>query len=90
MLTTPTPRSHLHTRSISFNGYARDDGLWDIEGHLKDSKSHPFITGSKTWDPGEAFHDMWIRLTVDRDLTIKAIEVAMDPTNECPDWSPTR
>ena len=90
MLTTPSPRSHLHNRSITFNGYAREDGLWDIEGHLRDSKSHPFITGSKIWDPGEAFHDMWIRLTVDKELTITAIEVAMDrhPHPECPEVMP--
>jgi hypothetical protein len=44
MLTTPQARTPLHTREISFNGYARDDGLWDIEGHLKDTKSHLFTT----------------------------------------------
>ena len=86
MLSTPATRSHLHTRAITFNGYAREDGLWDIEGHLRDSKSHPFTTGHKTWNPGEAFHDMWVRLTVDKELMITAIEVAMDshPHPECP------
>jgi len=75
MLTTPQARSPLHTREISFNGYARDDGLWDIEGHLKDTKSHLFTTGSRTWTPGEAIHDMWIRLTLDTQFIIQDIEV---------------
>jgi hypothetical protein len=90
MLSTPTARSHLHTRAITFHGYAREDGLWDIEGHLRDSKSQPFTTGAKTWNPGEPFHDMWARLTVDQDLLITAIEVAMDshPHPECPEVIP--
>lgn len=58
MLSSPSSRSHLHTRAITFKGYARTDGLWDIEGHLRDSKSQPFTTGHKTWNPDEAFHDM--------------------------------
>ena len=41
MLPDPKPRTPLHTREVTFNGYAREDGLWDIEGHLKDTKSHP-------------------------------------------------
>ena len=86
MLTTPKPRSPLHTREISFEGFAREDGLWDIEAHLKDIKSSPFTTGAKTWAPGEPIHDMWIRISVDRQLIIRDIEVAMDshPHAECP------
>ena len=48
MLSAPQPRSPLHTREITFQGYVREDGLWDIEGHLKDYKATPFTTGSKT------------------------------------------
>jgi hypothetical protein len=90
MLSSPKPRSPLHTREISFEGFAREDGLWDIEAHLKDTKSHPFTTGSKTWVPGEPIHDMWIRVTVDRELVIRDIEVAMDshPHAECPEVIP--
>jgi Protein of unknown function (DUF2889) len=86
MLSTPKQRQALHTRKTSFYGYAREDGLWDIEAHLKDTKSHPFDAGGKIWEPGEAIHDMWVRLTVDQELVIKAIEVAMDshPHPECP------
>ena len=64
MLSNPKTRTPLHTREVTFNGYAREDGLWDIEGHLVDIKAHPFTTGSKTWQPGEAIHDMWVRVTV--------------------------
>ena len=85
MLSTPKPRSLLHTREITFQGYAREDGLWDIEGHLKDFKTNPFQTSAKTWQPGQAFHDMWVRVTLDRDFVIKEIEAVMDgqPHMEC-------
>ena len=85
MLSTPKSRSQLHTREITFQGYAREDGLWDIEGHLKDFKTNPFQTSAKTWQPGEAFHDMWVRVTLDKEFVIKGIEAVMDgqPHAEC-------
>ncbi len=90
MLSTPTPRTLLHTREITFQGYSREDGLWDIEGHLKDYKTDRFVTGIRTWNPGEAFHDMWVRVTLDDQMTIKDIEVAMisHPHPECPEVIP--
>ncbi|WP_331852034.1 DUF2889 domain-containing protein [Polynucleobacter necessarius] len=66
MLTKPQPRSLLHTRDVSFQGNAREDGLWDIEGHLRDFKTNPFQTTAKIWEPGEAFHDMWVRVTLNQ------------------------
>ncbi|BDX21016.1 hypothetical protein TUM22923_03370 [Polynucleobacter sp. TUM22923] len=90
MLSSPAPRSHLHTREIIFQGYAREDGLWDIEAHLRDFKSNPFTTGASTWQPGEAFHDMWVRVTLNTQLVIQDIEVVMDkhPHPECPQVIP--
>ena len=35
------PRKNMHTRDIQCCGYERADGLWDIEGHLVDTKSFP-------------------------------------------------
>jgi hypothetical protein len=89
-LPTPAPRNPLHKREITFQGFAREDGLWDIEAHLRDFKFQPFSTGGKIWDPGQAFHDMWVRLTVNTELVIQAIEVAMDshPYPECPQVIP--
>jgi len=91
MLSTPKARSLLHTREVTFQGFEREDGLWDIEGHLRDYKIKPFVTGTKTWQPGEAFHDMWVRLTLNTELVIEDIEVAMDghPHPECPNVIPT-
>jgi hypothetical protein len=35
-------RTPLHTRAITFRGYAREDGLWDLEGELHDSKHYDY------------------------------------------------
>ena len=39
-LSTPHSRQSIHTRTITINGYHRDDGLWDIEGRLIDIKGY--------------------------------------------------
>ena len=86
-----TSREHLHTRQVECRGYRRADGLWDIEGHLLDSKTHPEPAVERgTIAPGEPIHDMWLRLTVDGDLTIRAVATAMDraPYRICPSTAP--
>jgi hypothetical protein len=39
-LSHPVSRKLLHTRAIECHGYERDDGFWDIEAHLVDTKTH--------------------------------------------------
>ncbi|MGH8715070.1 MAG: DUF2889 domain-containing protein [Casimicrobiaceae bacterium] len=77
-LSSAADRSRLHVRAVSYEGFRRADGLFDIEGRLIDVKDHdyPLLTGVRR--AGEPVHDMWIRLTVDRDYTIRAIEVKTD------------
>ncbi|MCC7273443.1 MAG: DUF2889 domain-containing protein [Alphaproteobacteria bacterium] len=90
-LSTPAPRAHVHTRRIECRGYRRDDGLWDIEGHLVDSKTYSFEMQSRgDMPPGEAIHDMWIRLTVDDTLVVRGIEAVTDasPYAICPAITP--
>src|SRR6185312_9550096 len=61
-LSPPAPRKLIHTRAIECKGYEREDGLWDIEAHLVDTKSvvHSRRTGGRERQPGEPVHDMWI------------------------------
>ena len=33
-------RQHLHNRHVEYRGYRRDDGGWDIEGELRDTKTY--------------------------------------------------
>lgn len=68
----PTPaRRQVHLRRITCEGFARDDGLFDIEGTLIDTKPHATEVPEKTIDPGAPIHRMTIRLTIDRDFVIR-------------------
>ena len=81
------PRTLAHTRQVRYQGFRRADGLWDIEGHLCDTKPHAFdIPGERTWAPDEPIHNMHIRVTVDDQLVVRDLVVAMDgvPHGECP------
>ncbi len=85
-LPAPAARTHLHTRSVTYTGYARDDGLWDIEGEMTDVRTYALDRGEGGAHPaGEPVHGMAIRATVDDTLTIRAITSAMahTPFGEC-------
>lgn len=78
-LSPPAARQHIHERAVYCRGYRRADGLWDVEGHLTDVKTYAFGNAFRgVIEPGEPLHDMWLRLTVDDELTIVAAEAAMD------------
>jgi Protein of unknown function (DUF2889) len=80
------PRRHLHDRQITYRGYLRDDGLWDIEGELRDSKSYPIHLGFRgDMATGEAVHNMKIRVTIDDNMVIHDIAASMPytPYLEC-------
>lgn len=81
-LSDPAPRKLLHTRTVVCHGYEREDGLWDIEGHMTDVKSYSFQNRDRgEVKPGEPVHGMWIRLTLDEQMLIHNAEA-------CTDWSP--
>ncbi|MDO8776663.1 MAG: DUF2889 domain-containing protein, partial [Burkholderiaceae bacterium] len=65
-LPTPKARTHLHTRAVVYRGYHREDGLWDIEAELTDTKTYA-LNFSERGDmpPGTPIHGMAIRATVD-------------------------
>lgn len=66
------PRRLTHTREVVCRGYEREDGLWEIEGSLLDTKTYPFHTVHRGHIPaGEGIHRMTLCLTVDNDLLIR-------------------
>jgi len=70
-LPPPAPRKTMHQRRVQFTGYQREDGLWDIEAELLDSKPHAFeVEGEARWAPDEPIHHMRIRLTIDEQLVV--------------------
>ncbi len=71
-------RKPLHHRAISVRGYVRDDGLFDIEGHLGDTKAVDLKLQSKHLPAGEPIHEMWLRITIDKNLNIVDAEAVTD------------
>jgi hypothetical protein len=72
-------REHLHTRQVECRGYRRADGLWDIEGRVTDTKTYSYTSDERgEVAVGTPVHDMWIRLTVDDDLVVQALEAVTD------------
>lgn len=85
----PRSRKLLHARTVQCYGYQREDGLWDIEGHMTDVKTYSFPNQDRGGEvkAGEALHEMWIRLTLDSDLRVHDAEACTDgsPFNVCPE-----
>ena len=85
-------RKLSHTRSIDYRGYQREDGLWDIEAHMTDTKTFVF---KNNWrgeiKAGEPLHEMLLRLTIDDDFVIKDIIASTEhsPFEMCPDIAPS-
>jgi hypothetical protein len=69
----------LHNRIIHAHSYEREDGLWDIEAELIDSKSYDYTKRSgAVQQAGQPFHHMHLRITFDSDLVIQAAVAAYD------------
>lgn len=77
-LPPPESRERLHARTVTFEGYRRADGLFDIEARLTDVKDqdYPLLSGVRR--AGDPVHDMLVRTTIDRGFRIHAIEVRAD------------
>jgi hypothetical protein len=89
--TPPVPRKELHARAITLRGYNRDDGLFDIEARLVDTKPFPLPNQDRGRIPaGEPLHEMGVRLTLDHAMRIVAAEAATDhaPYAVCPQAAP--
>tara|TARA_B100000427_G_scaffold294569_1_gene273230 strand:- start:1850 stop:2443 length:594 start_codon:yes stop_codon:yes gene_type:complete len=87
-LSKPAPRKHIHSRDIQCRGYEREDGLWDIEGHLTDIKTYSFENHDRGGiAAGEPIHDMYIRLTLTGDMVVQEAEAvtASSPFSMCGD-----
>ena len=80
-LSAPAPRAPIHNRTIVCDGYRREDGLWDVEGRLLDTKSYFF---NNPWrggvNPGDPVHEMLARLTVNDSFEVVAVECSSENT----------
>jgi hypothetical protein len=56
--------------------------MWEVEGHLLDTRSDDVTlrVTQRVLPAGEALHEMWVRLTIDDNMTVVAVEASMDAT----------
>ena len=82
-LSVASQRKPLHKRRLTFQAYQRDDGLFDIEGHLIDSKSYDIVNADRggVIATGEALHEMLVRVTIDDTMLIHHAEASTE-------WAP--
>lgn len=81
-LSEPAARREIHHRDIDMRAYAREDGLYDVEARLVDTKTFAFerLGNPEPIPPGQSLHDIKVRLTVDEDYVVRAIEASSDVT----------
>lgn len=88
-LSPPANRTPLHWRRLDLHGYRRDDGLFDIEATLLDTKGMdvPLLGTGRVVAAGEPMHRMAIRMRLSPDLEVVAIEAVSDatPYDVCPE-----
>jgi len=86
-LPPPAPRTHQHIRTITLNGYQRDDGWVDVEAHLLDQKTYSFDSDLRGHvEALTPLHDMWLRLTIDESMSVREVAASIDasPHAICP------
>jgi hypothetical protein len=74
-------RRLMHRRSVECVGYLRNDGLWEVEARLVDTK--PFAQRDRyrgELKAGDPVHDIALRLAVDDRMTIVEAETTMRAT----------
>jgi hypothetical protein len=84
----PVTREELHHREVDLRFFRRSDGLFEVEGCLVDTKSHPFrrLLADKDAPAGQHLHDITVCLVLDSELTIHAADAQMraTPFDICP------
>lgn len=79
-------RTPVHARDVQFRSFLRRDGQWDIEGTLIDTKAYDQVATERgPLAAGTPIHHMRIRLTIDDNFTVHAVQVDMPatPFGEC-------
>ncbi len=71
-------RALRHTRSIEAQAFERDDGLWDIDTRITDTKTRVADLASGARPAGSPIHDLWLRITIDTGLNIVDAEAVSD------------
>ncbi len=77
-LCSPAARERLHLRRVSYEGFRRDDGLFDIEAHITDHKDRDYKLAMGTRSKNIPVHEMWARVTINRRFDVIDIDTATE------------
>lgn len=69
-------RQPRHHRLIDVQVFDRQDGLWEVDALLVDTKSREVVVGGRARPAGTPIHEMLLRLVVDRATNV--IEAGSD------------
>ncbi len=89
-LPTPAAREKKHRRKIDCEGFLREDGLYDIDVHMVDTRTYDCgYADHHRGDmirAGEPVHDMWLRFTIGLDFEIRDVQAVSvrTPFDVCP------
>ena len=68
--TAASERQLKHRRSIDLQIYARGNGLWEVDAHIRDVRTHETRMATGMLPAGEPIHDMLLRLVVDERFNV--------------------
>ena len=80
-MSLPAPkisRALRHVRNIEAQAFEREDGLWDIDTRITDTKTRVSHLASGDRLPGDPIHDLWLRVTINTSLTIVDVDAVSD------------
>jgi hypothetical protein len=63
---------------VTYDGWQRDDGLFDIEARLVDVKDDDYTLASGVRPKGAPIHEMSVRVTIGSDFVIRALDARSD------------
>ena len=68
----PVEKEPLHNRKIDLCFYRRSDGLYEVQGRLEDTKTHPFRRqlASEDTPAGTHIHNITLTLVIDDELLV--------------------
>jgi len=90
-LSEPVGRKEVHARKVISKAYLRDDDLWDIEGHIVDTRPYAYPNDWRGMvQPGDPVHEMRVRITLDDEMTLRDAEAVTikSPYAICGDAAP--
>ena len=74
-LPKPVRRTHIHTRTYKGEAFEREDGLFDVEVEMRDTKPFSFDNHDRAYvAAGEPLHHMKMRVTLNETMEIIDVE----------------